>query len=155
MARKKAGRMPVSQQNNEQAQRLLGQFHEIAQRLHKSRSEAEVETALNEINDMPESAQMVLLKALSKERNVDGADILEAVYEFSPIKAVRKEARRCLIGLEESRIYPQWSWRVGRVPAAQFVPRYFPDAMMDEDDDDEDDEDDGEDIVENGMEPEE
>ena len=153
MARKKGGRTPpVSQQDNEQAQRLLGQFHEIAQRLHESRSEAEVETALNEINGMPESAQIVLLKALSKERNVDGADILEAVYEFSPIKAVRKEARRCLIGLEESKIYPQWSWQVGRVPAVQSAPRYFPDAMVDYDDEDE--EDDEEDIVESGMRPE-
>ena len=151
MARKKAGKMPVSQQDNEQAQRLLGQFHEIAQRLHKSRSEAEVETALNEVNGVPESAQMALLKALSKERDVDAADILEAVYEFSPVKAVRKEARRCLIGLEGSRIYPQWSWRVGRVPADQFASRYFPGAMLDEDED----EDDEEDIVESNMRPEE
>ena len=151
MGRKKAGKMPVSQQDNEQAQRLLGQFHEIAQRLHKSRSEAEVETALNEVNGIPESAQMALLKALSKERDVDAADILEAVYEFSPVKAVRKEARRCLIGLEGSKIYPQWSWRVGRVPAAQFAPRYFPGAMLDEDED----EDDEEDIVESNMRPEE
>ena len=149
MARKKAGKKPISQQDNEQAQHLLGQFHEIAQQLHKSKSEADVETALNEINGISEAAQMVLLKALSKERNVDSADILEAVYEFSPIKAVRKEARRCLIGLEESRIYPQWSWRVGRVPAAQFAPRYFPDAMLDEDEDEE------EDTVESNMPPEE
>jgi len=104
MARKKAGKRPISQQDNEQAQRLLGQLHEIAQQLHRSRSEADVEAALNEINVMPESAQLALLKALSKERNVEAADILEAVYEFSPIKAVRKEAHRCLIGLEESRI---------------------------------------------------
>lgn len=153
MGRKKAGKMPVSEQDNEQAQHLLGQFHEIAQRLHKSRSEAEVETALNEVNGIPESAQMALLKALSKERDVDAADILEAVYEFSPVKAVRKEARRCLIGLEGSRIYPQWSLRVGRVPAAQFAPRYFPGAMLDEDEDE--DEDDEEDTVESNMRPEE
>jgi tetratricopeptide (TPR) repeat protein len=151
MARKKEGKMPVSQEDNAQAQHLLAQFHQIAGHLHASRSQAEVETALNDVTSMPESAQTAFLKALSRERDVDAADILQAMYEFSPVKPVRKEARRCLIGLEEARIYPQWSFSVGRIAAVPFIPSYLSDREVDEDED----EDDEEDIVRSGMPPEE
>jgi tetratricopeptide (TPR) repeat protein len=153
MARKKEGKMPVSQEDNAQAQHLLAQFHQIAGHLHASRSQAEVETALNDITSMPESAQTAFLKALSRERDVDAADILQAMYEFSPVKPVRKEARRCLIGLEEARIYPQWSFSVGRIAAVPLIPSYLSNREVDEDEDE--DEDDEEDIVRSGMPPEE
>ncbi len=151
MARKKEGKMPVSQEDNAQAQHLLAQFHQIAGHLHASRSQAEVETALNDITSMPESAQTAFLKALSRERDVDAADILQAMYEFSPVKPIRKEARRCLIGLEEARIYPQWSFSVGRIATISFIPSYLSNREVDEDED----EDDEEDIIRSGMPPEE
>jgi tetratricopeptide (TPR) repeat protein len=106
---------------------------------------------LTDITSMPESAQTAFLKALSRERDVDAADILQAMYEFSPVKPVRKEARRCLIGLEEARIYPQWSFSVGRIAAVPFIPSYLSNREVDEDED----EDDEEDIVRSGMPPEE
>ncbi|HJT59158.1 MAG TPA: tetratricopeptide repeat protein [Ktedonobacteraceae bacterium] len=140
MARKKAGKKPISQEDNAQAQQLLARFHAIAERLHKSSSGAEVEIALHDIYDMPESVQIALLKALSREQDVDAADILQAVYELGPVKAVRKEARRCLIALEASRIYPQWSWSAGRIPATSFIPDSLADIILDEDEEDDDEE---------------
>lgn len=156
MARKKEHKKPIkksiSQQDNAQAQQLLAQFHAIADRLHKSSTRAEVETALSDINNMPELAQMALLKALSRERDVDAADILQAVYEFGPVKAVRKEARRGLIGLQGSKIYPQWSWSTERIPAASFIPDSLADIILDDDEDEENDE---EEIDRSDMPPEE
>lgn len=150
MARKKEGKMPVAQEDNEQAQRLLAQFHQIASHLHTSGSQAEVETALNDITSVTESAQTAFLKALSRERDVDAADILQAMYEFGPIKSIRKEARRRLIGLEEARIYPQWSFSPGRIAAVPFIPSYLANEV-----DEDEDEDDEEDIVRSGMPPQE
>ena len=62
---------------------------------------------------------MALLKNLSKEHHTDAADVLVAINELSPVKSVRKEARRSLIGLQGVRIYPQWSPPVDRAPAVQ------------------------------------
>ena len=135
---KKLAQKSISQQDNEQAQPVLAQFHAIADRLHKSSSWAEVETALSDINSMPEPAQIALLKALSREQDVDAADILQAVYELGPVKAVRKEARRGLIGLQGARIYPQWNWSAGRIPATSFIPDSLADIILDEDEDEED-----------------
>src|SRR5260221_11563070 len=52
---------------------------------------------------------MALLKGRSKEHDADAADVLRAINELSPIKAIRKEARRSLIRLQENLIYPKWS----------------------------------------------
>src|SRR5256885_13809311 len=108
MAKKKNTQISVSQEDNAQAQHILEQYHQIANDLHASADQKQAEAALTEINDMPEGAQFALLKALSKELNTDAADVLTAIYELSPIKSVRKEARRSLIRLEGARIYPQW-----------------------------------------------
>ena len=117
--KKRTSQIPVSLENTTQAQDLLDKYHEIAKNLHESTNQEQVEAALAEINNMPEGAQMALLKALSKEHHADAADVLIAVNELSPAKSVRKEARRSLIGLQGVRIYPQWSPPVDRVPAVQ------------------------------------
>ncbi|MFL5699234.1 MAG: hypothetical protein ACJ797_19300, partial [Ktedonobacteraceae bacterium] len=108
MAKKKNTQIAVSQEDNTQAQHILEQYHEIAGNLHTSTDQKQAEDALTEINNMPEGAQIALLKALSKELHTDAADVLIAINELSPIKSVRKEARRSLIRLEGARIYPQW-----------------------------------------------
>src|SRR5438270_57770 len=108
MAKKKNTQIAVSQEDNTQAQHMLEQYHEIAGNLHTSTDQEQAEAALAEINSMPEGAQIALLKALSKELHTDAADVLIAINELSPIKSVRKEARRSLIRLEGARIYPQW-----------------------------------------------
>jgi len=117
--KKRTSQIPVSLENTTQAQDVLDRYHEIAKNLHESTNQAQVEAALAEINNMPEGAQMALLKALSKEHHADAADVLIAVNELSPTKSVRKEARRSLIGLQGVRIYPQWSPPVDRMPAVQ------------------------------------
>lgn len=117
--KKKTTQISVSQEHTTQAQQLLDQYHVIAENLHASTNQEQTEAALNEINNLPEGAQLVLLKSLSKEHHADAADILIAINEMSPIKDIRKEARRSLIRLEEIRIYPQWSPPIDRTLAVQ------------------------------------
>lgn len=108
MAKKKHTQITVSQEENTQAQHTLEQYHELASKLRATTEQKQVEAALVEINNLPEGAQLALLKALSKELHTDAADILITLNECSPIKSVRKEARRSLIRLEGAKIYPQW-----------------------------------------------
>jgi tetratricopeptide (TPR) repeat protein len=117
--KKKTTQTLVSQEHNTQAQQMLEQYHQIAHNLHASTNQEQAEAALTEINNLPEGAQMALIKALSKEPNTDAADVLIAVNELSPAKGIRKEARRSLIRLEEVRIYPKWRPPVDRTPAVQ------------------------------------
>src|SRR6266487_6527336 len=117
--KKKTTQTLLSQEDNTRAQPILDRYHEIAENLHKSTNQEQADAALTEINNLPEGAQMALLKALSKEHHADAADDLIAINELSPAKSIRKEARRSLIRLEEVRIYPQWSPPVDRTPAVQ------------------------------------
>jgi tetratricopeptide (TPR) repeat protein len=117
MAKKKNTQIAASQEENAQAQHIFAQYHQIATHLHKSQNEQQAETALTEINTQPEGAQIALLKDLSKEHHVDAADVVLALHELSPLKSVRKEARRALIQLEGARIYPQWKPALDRSPA--------------------------------------
>ncbi len=119
MTKKKATSLPVSQEELMQVQHLLAQVHQIANKLQSSVNENEAHDALTEINALSEGAQMALLKALAKEHDTDAADVLITVNELSPIKNVRKEARRSLIQLEEIRVYPQWQAPVARASFLQ------------------------------------
>jgi tetratricopeptide (TPR) repeat protein len=120
--KKKTAPIAVSQEESLQAQHILEQYHEIAGNLRASTNLEQAEAVLHEIDDMPEGAQVVLLKSLSKEHHADAADILIAINEMSPNKDIRKEARRSLIHLEEMRIYPQWSPPIDRMPTIQVTP---------------------------------
>ncbi len=68
---------------------------------------------------MPEPTQLAFLKALSRIHESDAADLLSAIHELSPLRDVRKEARRSLLRLEQARIYPQRTPPVERTPAIQ------------------------------------
>src|SRR2546425_10534169 len=125
MAKKKTKPISILQEDNIQAQHLLEQYHQVAHNLRLSTDLKQAESALTEINNMPEGAQIALLKALSKEHHTDAADVLLAINELSPIKSVRKEARRSLIQLEEVRTYPQWSPPIYRTPAVQITAPSF------------------------------
>src|SRR5258708_21746426 len=114
MARKEDTTQAVSQEDAAQVQRLLRQFHKVANNLHTSTNQNEAETALADVIHLPEAAQLALLKALSKERDADAADMLLAINELSPNKAIRKEARRSLIRLQEAHIYPKWNPPIDR-----------------------------------------
>ncbi len=117
MAKKKNMSVSVSQEDNVQAQNILTQYHQIANNLHVSTDQKRAETVLSEINSLPEGPQIALLKALSKENHVDAADVLTAIYELSPLKSVRKEAKRSLIRLEGAKIYPGWEPPIDRTLA--------------------------------------
>ena len=121
MSKQKKITPPVSEEDDAQVQHLLGQFHEIANKLHTSISQSHAQAALSEINSLSEAAQVALLKALPKEHSTDAADVLIAVNDLSPIKSVRKEARRSLIRLEGARIYPRWQPPIDRTPAISTV----------------------------------
>ncbi len=108
MTKKKDQKVSITQVDITQLQALLGKTHQIAQALHGSTNQHEAETALQPITSTSEAAQIALLKTLSKEANTDAADIVLALYELSPLKGVRKEARRSQLRLEEADIYPQW-----------------------------------------------
>src|SRR5690348_17160518 len=108
MAKKKITRISVSQEETAQTQHIFEHYHQIAKDLRESENQKQAETALAEVNKLPESAQIVLLQQLSKENQVDAADILTAINELSSLKSVRKEARRSLIRLESAKIYPSW-----------------------------------------------
>ncbi len=63
---------------------------------------------------------MALLKILAREPQADAADISLALNETSPVKDVRKEAKRSLIQLQGAKMYPQWS--LPSLPTEQLTP---------------------------------
>jgi tetratricopeptide (TPR) repeat protein len=117
MAKKKLTQLSTTQEENAQAQQMLEHYHQIADKLRASENQQQAETTLTDINVLPEGAQIALLKDLSKEQHVDAADVLLALNQLSPIKNVRKEARRSLIKLQGIKIYPSWTPPLEQTPA--------------------------------------
>src|SRR2546423_5603709 len=113
--KKKEQKVTITQEDEAQAQTVLEQYHTIARKLRPSIDQKQAEAALSTVSDLTEAAQMALLKALSREHSTDAAHLLNAIYELSPMKSIRKEAHRSLIQLEGSRIYPQWEPPVERL----------------------------------------
>ena len=117
----------IPQGDDTHVQHLVEQRQSIAEALRGSSSRIQAETALAGITSNAEGTQLALLKALAKQRDVDAADLLLALNELAPDKAVRKEARRGLIQLASSKIYPSWTPEPER-PAAQvasYTPRFW------------------------------
>lgn len=110
MAAKKANPAPRPQGDESQIAYLVQERHAIAEALRRSTSRAQASRALDEIFQAGEANQFGTLKALLKQPDVDtdAADVLLGMHELSPIKDIRKEARRCLIQLAGSKIYPSW-----------------------------------------------
>lgn len=106
MTRKKEINLAISAEENTQVQDLLAYYHQIADTLHTSADQQQAEAALADITSLPETSQLALLKALSKELHTDAADLLLALNTLANNKQVRKEARRSLIRLEGVKIYP-------------------------------------------------
>jgi tetratricopeptide (TPR) repeat protein len=119
MPHKKEAIPLLSEDENAQIQHLLENYQQIAQALRQSSDQAQIESALSAINALSEAAQVTLLKAFAKENNTDVADILIAVNTVSTQKEARKEARRSLIRLEGSKVYPQWVPPVVAAPLVQ------------------------------------
>ncbi len=127
MTSKKSQEPIIPQGDDTHVQHLVEQRQNIAESLRGSTSRIQAETALASITSNAEGTQLALLKALAKQRDVDAADVLLALNELAPDKAVRKEARRGLIQLASSKIYPSWTPEPER-PAAQvasYAPRFW------------------------------
>jgi tetratricopeptide (TPR) repeat protein len=135
MARKKEIASPVSAEDQSRLQSLLAQVPDLAKQLRSSQSQQEAEAALAPITSAPMNVQLAFMRELAqgspgpaiREQSPesqalqtlssaggprwsaqDAADLLLALYQYSPEKECRKEARRSLIRLEGARIYPQW-----------------------------------------------
>src|SRR3989440_192079 len=109
MTSKKPKHPFIPQGDDSHIQSLLEQRHTIAGELRESASRGQAETALTEISSAEEATQLALLKALARQPDVDAADVLLAINEVTPNKAVRKESRRALIQLAGNKIYPSWT----------------------------------------------
>jgi hypothetical protein len=127
MTAKKQGASSDPHVDNALLEHLLEQRHEIAEELHNSTSRVQAETALAELTSIDEADQMALLKALAKQQDPDAADILLAINELTPNKAIRKEARRALIQLAGTKIYPSWTPEPEAGPAVAVTnpPRFW------------------------------
>jgi tetratricopeptide (TPR) repeat protein len=117
----------VPHKDNDQLAYTLERRHEIAEELHKSTSRAQAERALAELTAIDEANQMALLKALARQHDTDAADILLAINELTPNKAIRKEARRSLIHLAGAKVYPSWTPEPEAAPAITVInpPRFW------------------------------
>ena len=128
MAHKEADTV-LSPEENERVQRLLAQYHQVAELLHTGLDQEQAQAALVVVSDLSEVAQIAFVKSLAKERETDAADILAGVNTFSQLKEVRKEARRGLLRLASNKVLPQWKPPVKQAPAAQasisHAPRFW------------------------------
>ncbi len=118
MAKKKTGQLSISEEAQSQAMEAFERYHQVVSRLHAITERKDAEEALAELAGMPEAAQLALLKTLARERSSDAADLLLAINELSPLKEVRKEAKRGLIQLAGAKIYPRWKPPVEQPPAS-------------------------------------
>jgi tetratricopeptide (TPR) repeat protein len=109
MTAKKAKQLLASAGDEDFIQHMLRRRGEIAAALRQSASRAQANQALADIFQAGDATQLGLLKALAKQQEVDAADVLLAMHELAPQKEVRKEARRALIQLAGSKIYPSWA----------------------------------------------
>jgi len=119
MSRKKEPEVVLSQPEAEQVQHLLAHYETIAQAFHTETSQSEAEAALEPIHQLTEVAQIALLKELGKVQATAVANTVVAVNAFSPLKEVRKEARRALLRLEAAKIHPDWNPPINRATAIQ------------------------------------
>jgi tetratricopeptide (TPR) repeat protein len=127
MTAKKQGNSSVPHLDSAQLEHLLELRHFIAKELRNSTSRAQAESALAELSSIDEAAQMALLKGMAKLQDTDAADVLLAINELTPNKAIRKEARRALIQLAGAKIYPSWTPEPESGPAVAVTnpPRFW------------------------------
>lgn len=109
MTANKKTQTDVPQGDEARVQHLLASRQEIAEALHGCTSRVQAEEILSAVFASDEATQMALLKNLARTHDSDAADLLLAMHELAPQKAVRKEARRALIQLAGAKVYPSWT----------------------------------------------
>ncbi|GHO45281.1 tetratricopeptide repeat protein [Ktedonospora formicarum] len=108
MARKKETTITLTDEEQQQIQHLLTQYHDLARRLKPDADIASTVSTLDELLALSPTAQLAMLKELGKEQNSDAANVLLAINTVSQDKEVRKEARRSLLRLEGVSVQPTW-----------------------------------------------
>jgi tetratricopeptide (TPR) repeat protein len=126
MSSKKESTIQLSPEEIKQTDELFSQYPSIAEQLHTSQDQAQIEVALTPIMRVPEAVQAALIKALAKANRSEAADILVAINAFSPQKELRKEARRGLLRLEGAKTLPHWTAPVTQAPAVQLATPNLP-----------------------------
>ena len=121
MSSKKETTIQLSPGEIKQTEDLFSQYPSIAEQLHASQDQAQIEVALTPIMSVSEAVQNALIKSLAKANRSEAADILVAINAFSPQKELRKEARRGLLRLEGSKTRPHWTAPVTQAPAVQLA----------------------------------
>lgn len=109
MTAKKDTSAQLSHEDESQVQLLLARRQTFADELHDCTSRVQAERLLADVFSTDEAVQMALLKSLVRTRDIAAADLLLAMHELSPVKTVRKEARRGLIQLAGAKIVPSWT----------------------------------------------
>jgi tetratricopeptide (TPR) repeat protein len=109
MAAKKNTPAHLSQDDEAQIQQVLARRQALAEELHNCTSRVQAEALFAAIFSLDETVQMGLLKSLVRASDADAADLLLALHELAPEKAVRKEARRALIQLAGAKVFPSWT----------------------------------------------
>jgi tetratricopeptide (TPR) repeat protein len=108
---------------------LLARVPELAQAVRASTTQAEAEAAITEITGLPAQTQGSFIKALSKQKTGEAADLLLALNTYAPGKEIRKEARRALLRLESTQVRPEWTPPITQSSAIQLnvnnAPRFW------------------------------
>ncbi len=129
MARTNENNTILSTEENTQLQHLLDRYHELAQQIRTTTTQAQTEAALNDITFLSDKVQIALLKALAKQQTSESADLLTALNAFSPNKEIRKEARRSLLRLDAAKIYSSWTPPIAQASAisvnVNHAPRFW------------------------------
>lgn len=129
MTRKKESDSALTTEEQAQVQDILAHYHQLANNLYQSSNSEQALATLSTITHAAETAQIALVKELSRQHDTAAADILLALNELSANKNIRKEARRSLIRLEEVKVYPEWQPPVAHTPVIQLpvanAPRFW------------------------------
>src|SRR5205823_12889357 len=94
--KKKEQKVSISQGDKAQAQAVLERYHKLAGELRSSKDQNQAEEAVSTVSDLPEAAQMALLKPLPREYHQDAADVLVGINALRRPKSARQAARRSL-----------------------------------------------------------
>lgn len=129
MAAKKNTPAPLSQEDEARIQEILARRQGLAEELHGCTSRVQAEALFADIFALSEDVQAGLLKGLVQTSDADAADLLLALHELAPEKALRKDARRALIQLAGAKVVPSWTPEEERpavgVPVTENPPRYW------------------------------
>jgi tetratricopeptide (TPR) repeat protein len=109
MSHKKESAGLVSAEDQARLQALIEQIAPAVSELRSSTSRQAGEAALTPFTSAPASVRLALIRELARRPEQEAADLLLALYHYSPDKESRKEARRALIRLEALHVYPQWT----------------------------------------------